>query len=358
MTVHNKYPYELIDPEDLDPDAMMTWLVAADESTMDHPLTFGAVHLDVDRWLAKARPHPITPEMTSAEYASLKESLRRQGLHQGAKTIFDHTGKAVDGYHRFRAALENRKEGVDVDLPEVSFVRFSSKQEEELYVVTMNLTRRHLTVQQRKQQAEALLRAGHHGTDNWIAELCGITGETVTAVRAELEERPVESGGIEKLPVRLGKNGKMYQQAKTTSKKLKGQKKKVHQDHHTATPVEEEAEPPVAAQFADDFTGWDHIDSEDGELAERLWHRVVEEWWACRYFLPVYASDLVSLIAGIEGIPVDHFGENDHKRKHLIGQVLEKLVGERVLGHVICRVQDKANSKMYVLSPAGWCEPK
>lgn len=358
MTVATKTPYETIDTMHLDPGEMMPWFVAADESNMDDPNTFGAVHLDVYRWLAEAKPHPITPEMTPAEFSSLKESIRRQGLHPGAKTLFDHTGNCIDGYHRLRAALEDRMEGVDVDLPEVIFVRFSSKQEEDLFVVTMNLTRRHLTIQQRKQQAEALLKSGHNGTDNWIAELCGVAGETVTAVRAELEERPVEAGGIERLPVRVGKNGKSYRQTKSASKKLTGQRKEECRDPHPATAAVEVEEPPVAAQFADDFTGWDHIDTEDGELAERLWHRIVSEWWARYYFLPVYASDLVGLIAGIEGIPVDHFGENDQKRKFLIGQSLEKLVGERVRGHLICRVHDKAKSKMYVLSPAGWRKPE
>lgn len=358
MTVHPKYPYEIIDPMHLDPDEMMPWFVVADDLNMDHPHTVGAVHLDADRWLAEAGPHPITPSMTPAEYSSLKESIKRQGLHPGAKTLFDHAGKCVDGYHRLRAALENRMEGAGVDLPDMIFVRFPSKQQEDLFVVTMNLTRRHLTIQQRKEQAEALLKSGHNGTDNWIAELCGVTGETVTAVRADLEERPVEAGGIERLPVRVGKNGKSYRQTKSASKKLTVQKKEEYRDLHPATAAVEEEEPPAAAQFAGDFTGWDHIDTEDGELAERLWHRVVEEWWARHYFLPQYASDVASMVKNLEGIPVDHFGADDHKRKHLIGQILEKLVGERVLGHVICRVQDKSNSKMYVLSPPGWCKPE
>lgn len=353
MTIHNKPPYDTIDPIHLDPDEMMPWFVAADESNRDHSLTFGAVHLDVDRWLAEARPHPITPEMTPAEYASLKESIMRQGLHPGAKTLFDRTGKCVDGYHRLRAALEDRMEGVDVDLPEVIFVGFPSKQEEDLFVVTMNLTRRHLTIQQRKEQAEALLRAGHHGTDNWIAGLCGLTGETVTAVRDELENQPVEAGGIEKLPVRVGKNGKQYQQTRSSSKKLKPRKKMSIEPSSSDTSVEV-VDAPLDDPYADEFTAWETIDDADGELVERLWHRVVGEWWERYYFLPVYASDLVNLVAGIEGIPANHFGETDHKRKHVIGQVLEKLVDERVLGHVICRVQDKARSKMYLLSPKGW----
>jgi ParB-like chromosome segregation protein Spo0J len=89
--------------------------------------------------------HKITelfPEMTSEEYAALKQDIERNGLQEA---IWIHGGKIVDGRSRYRACVEL---GIEPQLREWdgtgSLLNF---------VVSANLHRRHLTASQKAMLA-------------------------------------------------------------------------------------------------------------------------------------------------------------------------------------------------------------
>lgn len=103
----------------------------------------------------------IFPEMDAAGFAALKEDIRQQGQRE-AVVIFE--GKILDGRHRWKACEE---------LGRTAKTREFDGDDALAFVVSHNLTRRHLSESQRAMAAGKLAnlrRGGFEGNKNAVAE--------------------------------------------------------------------------------------------------------------------------------------------------------------------------------------------
>ena len=76
-------------------------------------------------------------QLTTDEYSSLKDSIKREGQH--IPIIVNQNSVLIDGHHRYK---------IDQELgikPKVKYRTFPSELDEQLFVISCNLPRRHLT---------------------------------------------------------------------------------------------------------------------------------------------------------------------------------------------------------------------
>lgn len=117
------------------------------------------------------QPYQIMPEMTPEQYDELKEDIRRRGVLQPIE--YDTDGNIIDGHHRFQAFAELIEEGADLPMFDKTVRRFASEQEKIDYVIALNVKRRHITPEQRRELAVKLRKPPFNYTIPRIAELLG-----------------------------------------------------------------------------------------------------------------------------------------------------------------------------------------
>ena len=138
----------------------------------------------------------LLPPLSPAEFAELKESIRRTGVL--VSIVVDADGGIIDGEHRERACKE-----LGIFCPREVW-EFSSNAEKCQMAISLNVKRRHFTVKQRREVIAAYLRVDPAINDNELGEIVGVSKNTVAAVRAELES----TCQIDKLEQRRGRDGK------------------------------------------------------------------------------------------------------------------------------------------------------
>lgn len=147
-------------------------------------------------------PSTATPEqyqlfdlLDSGEFDALKADIAKRGVLVPIE--FDESGNVLDGHHRLRACR-------DLGLKDYPTVvrRFSSEDEKEEHVVTLNVRRRHLNGEQKRKWAEWFLRRHPDWSNNRVAAEVGLTDKTVGSVRRGLEA----TSEIPKSDERVGKN--------------------------------------------------------------------------------------------------------------------------------------------------------
>jgi hypothetical protein len=149
-------------------------------------------------------PHPaamLLPAMSEAEYGELKNDIQTNGLRE---PIWVYDNQVLDGRHRLRACVE-----LDVEFETHEYTGGDPFG----FVVSMNLHRRHLTAEQRRATAEALLKADPTRSDRAIARLAKVDHKTVAAARAEGEA----TGEIPQLKETKGTDGKIRPRVKRSS---------------------------------------------------------------------------------------------------------------------------------------------
>lgn len=100
----------------------------------------------------------LVPEMCPEEYAALVEDIAEHGVREPI-TLFE--GKIIDGRHRLRAVDELEERGVRAKYTVREFK--GTRREAEMFVLSENLCRRHLTFSQRAALAvemKQVLQAG------------------------------------------------------------------------------------------------------------------------------------------------------------------------------------------------------
>ena len=148
--------------------------------------------------MSRAKKHySLFGDLAPTEYEALKMSIARDGIQ--VPTIMDDQGGIVDGVHRDRACME-------LGIPCPSVVQtFASEAEKWQSALTLNVTRRQLNRQQKRDLVAAYLKADPKINDNWLGELIGgISKNTVGKVRTHL----VATGQIDKFAKLRGKDGK------------------------------------------------------------------------------------------------------------------------------------------------------
>jgi len=129
----------------------------------------------------KLEVHPLAellPEASPEEYKALKESIRKNGLHE-PMWLFE--GKILEGRHRHRALLE-----IGRDFKSTDFQLFKGTYEQaKAFVFDKNLARRQLTRDQKEQIARRMIKESPKDSNRVIARRCGLSHVTVGKLRKE-----------------------------------------------------------------------------------------------------------------------------------------------------------------------------
>ena len=126
------------------------------------------------------KPHPLAnlmPEMSADEFAALKEDIRQHGVREHVWTF---EGQILDGRHRAKACDELGKEFQ---------TREYTGTDPAAFVVSLNLHRRHLNGDQKRELAANLLKATPEKSDRQIAATLGVDHKTVAKVRTKTAGR-------------------------------------------------------------------------------------------------------------------------------------------------------------------------
>jgi len=118
--------------------------------------------------------------MEGAEFDALVADIKANGLHE---PIVVHQGKILDGRNRYRACMAA---GIGVNS---SIARFEPELEGDprAYVISKNICRRHLTVEQKRELIAKLIKAQPEKSDRQIAKTVKASPTFVGKVRAEKE---------------------------------------------------------------------------------------------------------------------------------------------------------------------------
>src|SRR5690606_31976837 len=122
------------------------------------------------RLLRVAERYQILPGLSADEYEALKADIALRGVQVPVE--YDEDGNILDGYHRVRACQEL---GI-TDWPKV-FRRGLTEEQKIEHALALNLHRRHLT---REQRRELVVRLRQQGWSlRRIAERLGVHHDTV-----------------------------------------------------------------------------------------------------------------------------------------------------------------------------------
>src|SRR5262249_14967491 len=129
--------------------------------------------------------HPIgqiLPPMSPEEYYSLRNDLVVHGLRV---PILRYEGQILDGWHRYQLCIEEKIE-----------LRFEDYAGEDPFgfVRSLNLSRRHLTLAQKKEVAKHIFEREPGRSDNSIAKEIGLSHTTVTKMREEAGDSYCQNG--------------------------------------------------------------------------------------------------------------------------------------------------------------------
>lgn len=143
--------------------------------------------------------YQIMPELTAEEYSELKADIAERGVMIPIE--YDELGNVLDGYHRLRICEEL---GIK-DYPTV--IRAGMSEAEKLtHARKLNIARRHLTQEQKRELIRDQLKATPQHSDRQIAKALGVDHKTVSEQRKESEA----CGEIPQLDKAEGADGKMY----------------------------------------------------------------------------------------------------------------------------------------------------
>ena len=124
--------------------------------------------------------YQVMPSLNADEYKELKEDIAQRGVMVPIE--FDEHGNILDGHHRLQICVEL---GIR-DYPKV--IRAGMTEEEKrTHARKLNMARRHLTQEQRRELIRQQLKETPEKSDRQIAAGLGVSHVTVAARRNELE---------------------------------------------------------------------------------------------------------------------------------------------------------------------------
>ncbi len=128
--------------------------------------------------------HPLAetfPMISGEELRELADDIQRHGLREQI-VLFE--GMILDGRNRYRACKLNK-----FALTQANFKTLPAGVDPQAYVVSVNVRRRHLTAEQKREVIAKLLKADPAKSDRRIAEVAAVDNKTVGSVRQRLEAR-------------------------------------------------------------------------------------------------------------------------------------------------------------------------
>lgn len=141
--------------------------------------------------------YQVMPPLSAEEYAELKEDIRRRGVMVPIE--YDENGNVLDGHHRLQICTEL---GI-TDFPKV--IRAGMTEEEKrMHARKLNMARRHLNQEQRRELIREQLQETPEKSDRQIATLLGTSQPTVSKQRQDMEK----SGELKRFISSIGADGK------------------------------------------------------------------------------------------------------------------------------------------------------
>ncbi len=118
----------------------------------------------------------LIPPLSKGEFEALKSDIAARGVLIPVE--FDEEGNLLDGYHRLRACKEL---GIE-DWPSIIRVGLSEEEKRD-HVRLVNLARRHLNREQRRELIRQKLLETPEWSDRRVAGLLGVDHKTVASIR-------------------------------------------------------------------------------------------------------------------------------------------------------------------------------
>lgn len=188
----------------------------------------------------KYETHPLAalfPLMSDKDLAELAADIKANGQLEPIVTL---NGQILDGRNRYLAC-----EIAGVEPASIEFSPVATCRSPEEYVWSMNIARRHLTPEQKREFIEKLLEADPTKSNRQIAKQAKVSHPTVAAVREEQESR-----------------GKVYHVSKTADTKGRQQPVKKPKAKREPSPVDDAALTRIANDLGIDARN----DFEKGEI--------------------------------------------------------------------------------------------
>lgn len=148
-------------------------------------------------------PHPrlgsteLLPSLTEEEYAALQDSIAESGIKQPLVVTWPEK-VILDGHHRWRAARDLGLHDVPVMTEE-----FASEDAQLRLGVILNVARRQLSREQKREAIAALLKDDPKQSNRSVAKTVGASPTTVGAIREEMEG----AGEVSKVDTIVGSDG-------------------------------------------------------------------------------------------------------------------------------------------------------
>jgi hypothetical protein len=174
------------------------------------------------RWRDVLKVHPaaeLFPLMSPNELRELADDIKQHGLRQPVSFVRDDDGRAVliDGRNRLNA-LELLGDEQRLHLNNsVVFEEVVADIDIYAHVVSLNIHRRHLTAEQKRDLVAKLLKAAPEKSDRQIADQTKSNRTTVGQIRKKLEK----SGDVSIVDTRTDTKGRKQQAAKSRRKPVK-----------------------------------------------------------------------------------------------------------------------------------------
>lgn len=121
------------------------------------------------------------PPLTSVEYQALRADIEANGVL--VPVVVDEYGNVIDGFNRTEIAADL---GIK-DYP-TRLVSGLTEEEKRHMALGLNANRRSLTTQQKRHLIQEELKRSPDLSNNWLAEIVGVSDKTVESVRRELEK--------------------------------------------------------------------------------------------------------------------------------------------------------------------------
>jgi ParB-like chromosome segregation protein Spo0J len=168
--------------------------------------------IEIRRQIQDDQPTPslyqVMPDLSDEDYAALKADIAARGVLVPVE--YDERGNILDGHHRVRICRE---------LGTTEWPRFVRKglddEGKRAHARALNLARRHLSREQRRELIAQQLKETPDQSDRQIAVALGVSHHTVAHERADL----TLTGQIAQLERRKGKDGKLRRQPTERSSK-------------------------------------------------------------------------------------------------------------------------------------------
>ena len=145
--------------------------IADDDTTIVNATTDNGEH---------SAPYQLLPPLSEVEYDALRASIAEHGVRVPIEV--DEHGTILDGHHRAKIA-----DDLGIDCPQVVVSNLDTETSKRTVALMLNLSRRHLTREQKRQVIAASITADPDLSDREHARRCGVSPTTAGTVRRSLE---------------------------------------------------------------------------------------------------------------------------------------------------------------------------